>query len=132
MKRRVLIIGAVVVGVAIAGGIAGRGPKGQDSAGAAVDEYLAALSNGDRDRLKRVADPDHDSDQVAAGLIDQYGAGRLTVAQKHVLDERHIRITGRLNGDPYEQTLELAQHGGRWYVVLGPARTDNGENAAER
>ncbi len=120
VKTRTVLVAALVIAVAVAGGMARRGPVGQATASAAVDEYLGALDDGDRARLRRVADPDHDAAEILDDRIDELGHGKLTVDNRRVPDGYHVVIAGQLDGRPYTETLTLTERGGRWYVVLGP------------
>jgi hypothetical protein len=122
MKRRVVIVGLLVAGVAVAAGISRRGPGGQPTARAAVDEYLAALGRGDRDRLSRVADPDHDASGEIDARIKRLGGDHLVVGDVQIADGgTRATVVGRLDGAAYSDILALTEHKGRWYVVLGPA-----------
>ncbi len=127
MKRRGLVIGAAVVVVAVIIGAAHRGPVGQPSPDAAVNEYVAALGVSDRDRLRHLADPDHSANAEIDARIQRLGAGRLQVTKTDIggtADSalRPATLTGKLDGAPYSDTLQLSRHGTKWYVILGPAK----------
>lgn len=130
MKRRVLVLaGAVVVVGVIAGMNRRSGPGGQPTPEAAVEAYLSGLNLSDRDKLGQVADPDHDPGAEIESRIEKYGQGRLAVTQTDIGDPdsapvRHATLTGRLNGQPWSETLELRKHDDRWYVVLGPPKSN--------
>ncbi|MET7402228.1 hypothetical protein ABZS66_52985 [Dactylosporangium sp. NPDC005572] len=131
MNRRVPLIAAAavllagLVGLAVA--LARADPGGAADPQAAVAGYVEALAAGDRGRLERLADPEHDAAAEITDRLQRLGAGRLVVTGVSIgsTESAAVRpadLTGLLDGAPFIDRIWLYRHDGRWFVALGPHR----------
>ncbi|MEU8006684.1 hypothetical protein AB0B66_36475 [Catellatospora sp. NPDC049111] len=130
MRARTAVAAFIAAtGIVIAVGVflATRDTPGQATPEAAVTEYVAALQAEDRDRLRLLAHPRSDAAAEIDSRLAQLGGPALSVTQWTISATesdatKAAKLSGTLDGAPYQTTIWLQTCDDRWCVSMGPSK----------